>query len=625
MPVRFDGQVAIVTGAGGGLGREYALLLAARGAKVLVNDVGVALSGAASESAKTDQVVADIRARGGEAAADYNSVLNGQKIIDHALSLFGRVDILINNAGVLRDASFMKMTHQDWNLVLDVHVRGAYACTKAAWPVMQKQNYGRIIMTASAAGLYGNFGQANYSTAKSALVGFAKTLAFEGAKKNILVNCIAPLAGTRMTATVLPPDLVEAMKPEFVAPLVAFLCSKDCRDSGQVLEVGAGWVASVRWQRNIGHSFATPLSPDDIAREWRHIRDFSGEVAYPASLQDSMLMVMQQLQQGTKPTDKRAEQRGASDAKEEKKSGASAQEGSAAIGKAEVIFKLMDAYIRNAPDARQKLQEKVDSVFGFNVTDGKTTKSWSINLKKGNAGGGVEDGLHSSPDVLFTMAAENFVSVCLGTLNPQMAFVQGKMKIKGSMQKATKFTPSLFPPIPREVVDMTPDLAVETYLKANNFSSVPARASANEPPKKEEKDAKHGSGKAQVPSPRAKQLKSMTLYEVMKRHLATPEGEKLVKKIKSVYRLNILPRKGADPVKVILDLKNMPPSIREEAEQEHAACDCTITLLDEDFVKLALGKMNPQLAFVQGKIKLKGSMQAALKFTPDIFPKTSRL
>ncbi|KYF42361.1 sterol carrier protein-2 HAD-2SCP-2, partial [Toxoplasma gondii ARI] len=233
MPVRFDGQVAIVTGAGGGLGREYALLLAARGAKVLVNDVGVALSGAASESAKTDQVVADIRARGGEAAADYNSVLDGQKIIDHALSLFGRVDILINNAGVLRDASFMKMTHQDWNLVLDVHVRGAYACTKAAWPVMQKQNYGRIIMTASAAGLYGNFGQANYSTAKSALVGFAKTLAFEGAKKNILVNCIAPLAGTRMTATVLPPDLVEAMKPEFVAPLVAFLCSKDCRDSGQ--------------------------------------------------------------------------------------------------------------------------------------------------------------------------------------------------------------------------------------------------------------------------------------------------------------------------------------------------------------------------------------------------------
>ncbi|PHJ22705.1 sterol carrier protein-2 had-2scp-2 [Cystoisospora suis] len=640
MPIRFDGQVAIVTGSGGGLGRAYALLLAAHGAKVLVNDLGAALSGfynqAAEGSAPADKVVAEIRANGGEAEPDYNSVLDGQKIIDHAMSKFGRVDILVNNAGVLRDASFLKMTDADWNLVLDVHVKGAYACTKAAWPIMMKQNYGRIVMTASAAGLYGNFGQANYSTAKSALVGFSKTLAFEGARKNIVVNCIAPLAGTRMTATVMPSDLVEALKPEYVAPVVAYLCSGECHEGGQVLEVGAGWVATVRWQRNSGHSFKLPFSVDDVSREWKRIGSFEGNLAYPTSLQGSMMMVTKQLDYtASQPKS------GSSKAAQGDSSRALSLEGQKTeehhSRKVSNIFRMMDAHLLHAPGAKQKLQEEVDCIFGFNITSGKTTDSWSLDLKKGGSGR-VREGAHGSPDVLFTMAEEHFVPVCLGELNPQMAFLQGKMKIKGSMAKAAKFSPLLFPPISREMVELSDsESAVSEYLKKHNVSVSSASAGARKTEVQTKDTAVGGVTSARKlqeqavvndarPSTAAMQLKSLQLYEIMRRHLATPEGAKLVKKIRSVYRLNILPKKGASPVKVVLDLKNIPPSIREETGSgAETQCDCTITLLDEDFVKLAMGKMNPQLAFMQGKIKLRGSMQAALKFTPDIFPKNSKL
>jgi NAD(P)-dependent dehydrogenase (short-subunit alcohol dehydrogenase family) len=242
--VRFDGRVAIVTGAGGGLGRTHALLLASRGAKVVVNDLGGAFDGTGAGSAMADKVVEEICSAGGEAVPNYDGVdtwQGGQNIVKTAMDAFGKVDILINNAGILRDKSFMKMDEEDIDKVLSVHLKGAFNVTKAAFPVMRENNYGRIVMTTSATGLYGNFGQANYGAAKLGLVGFMNTLKIEGARYNILVNTIAPIAGTRMTATVMPPDMVEKLKPDYVSPVVVYMCSEECTDSGIIFVAGAGY------------------------------------------------------------------------------------------------------------------------------------------------------------------------------------------------------------------------------------------------------------------------------------------------------------------------------------------------------------------------------------------------
>lgn len=226
--IRFDGKVAIVTGAGNGLGRAYAILLGSRGAKVVVNDLGKSVKGEADgdSSNPADLVVAEIKKAGGEAVANYDSVEFGEKIVKTAVDAFGTVDIVINNAGILRDVSFQKMKELDWDLIMKVHLKGAYSVTRAAWNIMREKKYGRIVNTGSSAGIYGSFGQVNYATAKLGLWGFSSSLAKEGEKRNIRTNCIAPLAGTRMTATVMPAEVVEALKPEYVAPFVAFLASE---------------------------------------------------------------------------------------------------------------------------------------------------------------------------------------------------------------------------------------------------------------------------------------------------------------------------------------------------------------------------------------------------------------
>ncbi len=252
--IRFDGKVAIVTGAGGGLGRTHALLLGSRGAKVVVNDLGQASCTGDGDGSATmaDAVVKEIKDAGGEAVANGDSVVDGAKIVQCAMDSYGAVDIIINNAGILRDISFKKMTDKDWDLVVDVHLKGSYAVTKAAWNHMYDKDYGRIIMTSSAAGIYGNRGQANYSAAKMALVGLGQTLGTEGKKHNVLCNVIAPVAGSRMTETVMPPPMLEALKPEYVSPLVAYLCSEECKVTGGVFEVGAGFFAQVNWTRAPG-------------------------------------------------------------------------------------------------------------------------------------------------------------------------------------------------------------------------------------------------------------------------------------------------------------------------------------------------------------------------------------
>jgi NAD(P)-dependent dehydrogenase (short-subunit alcohol dehydrogenase family) len=242
--VRFDDRVAIVTGAGGGLGRAHALLLASRGAKVVVNDLGGSVDGVGGDETPAQKVVDEIKAAGGEAVPNYNSVSDwesAQKIVQTALDAFGKIDILVNNAGILRDKSMLKMSIEDYELVRSVHLDGTFFCIKAALPHMRESSYGRVISTASGTGVYGNFGQSNYGAAKMGIVGLTNCVKQEGAKYNILANVIVPQAGTRMTATVLPPNIIEKLKPEYVSPIVGWLASEQCDVSGMIFMAGAGY------------------------------------------------------------------------------------------------------------------------------------------------------------------------------------------------------------------------------------------------------------------------------------------------------------------------------------------------------------------------------------------------
>ena len=265
--LRFDGRVVIVTGAGAGLGRAHALLFASRGASVVVNDLGGGRHGDGSSTKTADIVVEEIRRNGGKAVANYDSVLDGAKIVKTAIDAFGRVDVVVNNAGILRDKSFAKMQDADWDMIQDVHLKGAYRITQAAWPYFAKQNFGRVIMTSSNSGMYGNFGQANYSAAKMGLVGLANTLAIEGKKKNIHTNVIIPTAASRLTEDILPPDLFQQLKPELIAPVVVWLCHEKCTENGSIIESALGWAGKCHMIRASGSTLRQDLSSDVTPEE----------------------------------------------------------------------------------------------------------------------------------------------------------------------------------------------------------------------------------------------------------------------------------------------------------------------------------------------------------------------
>jgi len=280
MAIRFDGKVAIVTGAGGGLGREHALALAARGAKVVVNDLGAARDGSGGSSAAAEAVVAEIVAAGGEAMANGASVTDPvavQAMVDAAVAKWGSVDILINNAGILRDKSFAKMTLEDFRFVVDVHLMGAVNCTKAVWDGMRERNYGRIVMTTSSSGLYGNFGQANYGAAKMALVGFMQTLSIEGAKNNIKVNCLAPTAHTRMTEDLGAALPLEALGPELVSPGLLYLVSEEA-PTRVILGAGAGGFERAYVTITQGDFAVGPDALEQVAAKFDAISDRTGEI-----------------------------------------------------------------------------------------------------------------------------------------------------------------------------------------------------------------------------------------------------------------------------------------------------------------------------------------------------------
>jgi len=290
--INLNDRVAVVTGAGGGLGEAYSLELASRGAKVVVNDLGTAADGRGADKTSAQKVVDRIRKNGGEAVASYDSVTDqsgAQKIVKTALDTYGRVDILVNNAGILRDKSFLKMDPEDFLQVVKVHLEGTFYVTRAVFPYMKNQGYGRIISASSAAGLYGNFGQSNYGAAKMGIVGLMNCLSQEGSRYGIFTNTVVPVAGTRMTASVMPPEAAEKVKPEYVAPLVAYLCSEQCRENGKIFTAGGGYFSRVAVMEGLGHYFnpEQEIKAEMIAENLERIDNLQGAREFQSAVEQT--------------------------------------------------------------------------------------------------------------------------------------------------------------------------------------------------------------------------------------------------------------------------------------------------------------------------------------------------
>ncbi|MGD9042016.1 MAG: SDR family NAD(P)-dependent oxidoreductase, partial [Desulfobacteraceae bacterium] len=393
--IRFDDQVAIVTGAGAGLGRVYALELAKRGAKVVVNDLGGARDGSGEgSSSPADEVVEEIKALGGEAVASYDSVATvegGEAIVNKAIESYGRLDILINNAGILRDRSFGKMSPEDWEQVLSVHLFGAYNVTRPAFLKMREGGYGRVVMTTSAAGLFGNFGQTNYSAAKMGLLGMMNTLKLEGEKYDIKVNTVSPIAATRLTEDVLPPDLFEKLRPEFVAPLVLYLCSEQCPITGCIYNAGMGYynrAAVVSGPGAVVGDGTTVPTPEAVKGRLEQIMSMEGAQEY------------YNLTVGLGPM---------MDAFSPKGEGPAAEEG---LTVKTIFDRLPEAFQADKAAG-------VDVVFQFKIS-GPDGGDWYATVKDGTCE--VNAGVHESPTTTIIMSDEDFVGLIEGTVNAMQAY-----------------------------------------------------------------------------------------------------------------------------------------------------------------------------------------------------------
>jgi len=410
--IRFDGQVAIITGAGGGLGRVYALELAKRGAKIVVNDLGSTRDGSGGGSATPAQKVVDeITAAGGEAVANYDSVATpegGENIVKAAINAFGRVDILINNAGILRDKSFIKMDAENWKIVLDVHLNGAYHVSKPAFKVMRENGYGRIVMTTSAAGLYGNFGQTNYSSAKMGLVGLMNALKLEGKKYNINVNTVAPLAASRLTEDILPPELFEKMKPEFVCPLVVYLSSNKCAVTGNIYNAGMGFFNRAAVITGPGTTIGSAEKPpviEDIMEKHDTIASLKNGKFY-FELNEQVGDVINAFSAPPASTTPEAPKKALS---------------------VTDIFTAMPGSFNAAAAAG------VDVVFQYHIS-GPGGGDWNCVVKDNACA--VSPGVHAKPTCTLKMSDTDFIDMIGGTLPAMKAYTSGKLKIEGDIMKS---------------------------------------------------------------------------------------------------------------------------------------------------------------------------------------------
>jgi 3-hydroxy-3-methylglutaryl CoA synthase/NAD(P)-dependent dehydrogenase (short-subunit alcohol dehydrogenase family)/putative sterol carrier protein len=412
--IRFDDRVAVVTGAGAGLGRVYALDLAKRGAKVVVNDLGGARDGTGGSSSAADKVVAEIKALGGEAVANYDSVATpegGQAIIDTALKTWGRIDIVINNAGILRDKTLVKMEPENWDVIMDVHLKGAYNVTRPAFAKMRENGYGRIILTTSAAGIYGNFGQTNYSAAKMALLGFMNTVKAEGDKYNIKVNTIAPVAATRLTEDILPPDMMEKLKPEFVSPLVLFLCSEKCSDTGMVFNAGMGYynrAAIATGPGAVAGDGVNPPTLEQVHKQFAAIEEMAEWEEYPNATAAFTPMI-----EAFSPKKKPAADAGA--------------------GSGPSVKAVFDGLAGNF---KADAAAGVDLVYQFDIK-GPNGGAWHAVVKDQKCE--VSTGSHGSPTTTLTMSDEDFIKMVTGQASAMSLFTGGKLKIGGDVMKSQLF------------------------------------------------------------------------------------------------------------------------------------------------------------------------------------------
>ena len=409
--IRFDGRVAIVTGAGAGLGRVYALELAKRGARVVVNDLGGARDGSGKGSKKpADLVVEEIKALGGEAVANYDSVASaagGESIVRTALDAFGSVDILINNAGILRDKTFLKMEPENWQAVVDVHLNGAYYVSRPAFGAMRAKGYGRILMTTSAAGLYGNFGQTNYSAAKMGLLGLMNTLKLEGEKYNIKVNTIAPVAASRLTTDILPPDFIDKLEPELVAPMALYLVSEQCPVSGHIYNVGMGFFNRAAIVTGpgivVGDGREIP-KPEQLLAQWENVTRMQGAREYYNATEQ----VGDVLQTFNKP----------------------AEDAGNTAGGFEAVDKIFDAmpaaFVADAAGG-------VDVVFQF-IISGSGGGEWHCVIKDSTCK--IKAGAHQKPGCTLKMTDQDFLNMMNGILPPMQAYTSGKLKIEGDIMKS---------------------------------------------------------------------------------------------------------------------------------------------------------------------------------------------
>ena len=437
--IRFDGRVAIVTGAGAGLGRAYALELARRGAKVVVNDYGGSRDGAGKgSSTPADRVVEEIRAAGGEAVANYDNVATpegGEKIVRSAVQAFGGVDILINNAGILRDKSFLKMDPENWQAVLAVHLNGAYHVTRPAFARMREKGYGRIVMTTSAAGLYGNFGQTNYSSAKMGLVGFMNTLKLEGAKYNIKVNTIAPMAASRLTEDVMPPDMFQQLKPDFIAGIVLYLCSENCAETGEIFNAAAGFYSRAALLTGpgaiLGGGEKIP-TPEEIRDQWARIDSLEGA----REIGDANTAIMSFLTPPAPlPVDAASGAAGKSAAAA---TGGGLSEASAPAGGtsgtgAPETLDVKTVFARMPEAFRPEKAAGVNVVFQFSLS-GPGGGDWVVAVKDGACK--IEAGKAEKPTTTIKMADGDFLELIAGKLDGMQAYSSGKLKVEGDIMKS---------------------------------------------------------------------------------------------------------------------------------------------------------------------------------------------